>query len=416
MSNPNYTRDLTAKKTFQPKKFLGSWEMILVYILIIINVVLMTTRGDIYFAPGTIQAIIQSSLDLSFMVLGMVFILLLGDIDVSIAAIMILSAMTIGLVFQATANAALAIVCGLAAGAACGLFNGVLVAMVGMPAVIVTIASSMFFRGLVQIILGTESLKDFPSWFSSLGWDNILGVPVILWCFILATIVFGLILHKSAFGRKLYIIGNNREAAAYSGISVKKVKVQVFVIMGFMSGVSALFFIGRFGGVSSTMATGYELNTIAIAVLGGVSTAGGKGRIYGPFIAALVMEFLFYALGLYGVEANTRKIITGVVLIVAVLIPMLNDELFASFYKRFMCKNNSEIASLKLKLKADLKKYKETMNEIKADASLSADEKQKKLSELSTRQTTLKEKCRVAVEAVEKDLAHAKNSRRASQS
>lgn len=408
MSNPNYTRDLTVKKSFQPKKLFGSWEMILIYILIIINVVLMTTRGDIYFAQGTVQSIIQSSLDLSFMVLGMVFILLLGDIDVSIAAIMILSAMTIGLVFHATANAAIAIVCGLAVGAACGLFNGILVAIVGMPAVIVTIASSMFFRGLAQIILGTESLKDFPSWFSSLGWDNILNVPVILWCFILATIIFGLILHKSAFGRKLYIIGNNREAAEYSGISVKKVKLQVFIIMGFMCGVSALFFIGRFSGISSTMATGYELNTIAIAVLGGVSTSGGKGKIFGPFIAALVMEFLFYALGLYGVEANTRKIITGVVLIIAVLIPMFNDEFFASFYKRFMCKNNSEIASLKLKLKAELKKYKETMSEIKADTSLSASEKQKKLDEITAKQESLKEKCRIAVEAVEKDIAHRK--------
>jgi rhamnose transport system permease protein len=311
---------------FHLKKIWGSWEIILVYILVIINAALMIVKGNVYFTPGTIQAIIQSSLDLSFMVLGMVFILLLGDIDVSIASTMIMSAMTIGVMYNASSNSFLAILCGLAAGAACGLFNGILVALFNIPAVIVTIASSMLFRGLVQIILGTNSLKNFPLWLGTLSWDNFLGVPVILWCFIFAAVVFGLILHKTSFGRKLYLIGNNRETAVYSGIQVKKVKIQVFVIMGLMCGISSLFFIGRFSGISSTMATGYELDTIAIAVLGGVSTSGGKGRIYGPFIAALVMEFLFYALGLFGVEANTRKIITGVVLILAVIIPVIKEK------------------------------------------------------------------------------------------
>ncbi|MDR0599693.1 MAG: ABC transporter permease, partial [Treponema sp.] len=102
------------KTEFRPGKFLGSWEMILVYILLIINIVLMALKGNVYFMPGTIQAIIQSSLDLSFMVLGMVFILLLGGIDVSVASIMIMSAMTIGLVFKASSNSFLAILCGLA--------------------------------------------------------------------------------------------------------------------------------------------------------------------------------------------------------------------------------------------------------------------------------------------------------------
>jgi rhamnose transport system permease protein len=300
--------------------------MILVYILLIINIVLMALKGNVYFMSGTIQAIIQSSLDLSFMVLGMVFILLLGGIDVSVASIMIMSAMTIGLVFKASSNSFLAIFCGLAAGAACGLFNGVLVALVNMPAVIVTIASSMLFRGLVQIILGTNSLKTFPLWLGALSWENVLGVPLILWCFIAAAVIFGVVLHKTSFGRTLYLVGNNRETAAYSGIPVKKVEIQVFVIMGLMCAVSSLFFIGRFSGISSTMATGYELDTIAIAVLGGVSTSGGKGKIYGPVIATLVMEFLYYALGLFRVEANTRKIITGVVLIAAVMIPVIKEK------------------------------------------------------------------------------------------
>jgi rhamnose transport system permease protein len=321
----------TAGQGIRIKKILGSWEMVLVFLLVIINVVLMVTKSYVYFKPGTLQAIVRSSLDLSFMALGMVFVLMLGDIDVSIAATMITSAMTIGLVYQSTSNSVLAIVCGLATGAACGLFNGLLVALVNMPAVIVTIATSMLYRGMVQIIVGANSLKVFPKWISILSWDNFVQIPVILWCFIIATVIFGLALHKTKFGRQLYLIGNNRETARYSGIPVKKIKLLVFVIMGLMCAVSSIFFISRFDGITPTMAAGYELDTIAIAVLGGISPSGGKGRIAGPFIAALVMEFLIYTLGLFGVEAITRKIITGIVLIAAVMTPMISAKIAVRF-------------------------------------------------------------------------------------
>lgn len=326
MKTSETNRDLSVKKSFDLASFLGSWEMILVYMLVIINVILMIFKSGLYFAPGTITSIIQSSLDLSFMVLGMIFILLLGDIDVSIASILIASAMVFGLMYDAGVGTVVSMIACLLTGAFCGLINGFLVAKVKMPAVIVTISTSMLFRGIVQITLGVNSLKNFPSWLRHLGWSSVLGIPVILLCFIAATVIFGFILHKTKFGRTLYIVGNNRTTAQYSGISVDNVKILVFVISGCMAAVSSIFFIGRFGGVSSTMATGYELDVIAITVLGGVSTAGGKGRIYGPFIAAIVMEFLFYALGLFGMEANTRKIITGFVLIFAVLIPFMREQ------------------------------------------------------------------------------------------
>lgn len=402
MMDTGKARDLTVKRRFNLKKFLGGWEMTLVYILLLINIALITTRTELYFTPGTIQAIIQSSLDLSFMVLGMVFILLLGDIDVSIASVMIASAMTVGLVYQSTGSDVLGIIAGLATGVVCGLFNGVLVAVVKMPAVIVTIASSMFFRGMVQIILGVNSLKEFPSWFSSLGWDNIAGIPIILWCFIIATIIFGLILHKTKFGRQLYIIGNNAEAAIYSGIPVRKIKIKVFCIMGFMCGVSSIFFIGRFGGVSSTMGTGYELDVIAIAVLGGVSTMGGKGRIYGPFIAALVMEFLFYALGLYGVEANTRKIITGIVLIIAVLIPKLNRQFLNDLYLRFFCRGDRSIASIHYKMQIETDALSEKIRAIRFDNTLSKEDKRRKTAELSDNIKAVREKAKADVSAAKR--------------
>ncbi|MBE6903737.1 MAG: ABC transporter permease [Ruminococcaceae bacterium] len=314
------TRDLTVKKKFDLSKFLVSWEMILVYILIFINIILMLTKPNLYFSSGTITSIIQSGMDLSFMVLGMIFILMIGDIDVSTASTMIACAMTTGLIFQSGAGAFFAILGGLLTGILCGAINGTLVALCKMPSVIVTIATSLVFRGIVRIILDVNVLKSYPSWLSKLSWGNIFGIPFSLIIFILASIGFAICLHKSRFGRKLYMIGNSTEVSRYSGIRVKTIKIIVFIIMGIMAFVSSLFFIGRMGSISSDMGIGYELNVIAIAVLGGISTNGGKGRVYGCIISTLIIAFLNYSLGLLGIESNTRTIVVGLILIIAVLI------------------------------------------------------------------------------------------------
>ena len=159
-------RDLSVKQGFKLSKFLVSWEMVLIYILLLINVVLMVSRTNLYFSPGTIQAIIQSGMDVCPLVLGMILILMLGDIDVSVASTMIFASMATGLCCQAGMPAFVGVIVGIAAGALCGLFNGYFVAYVEMPAVIVTIATSMLFRGIVKIILDVDVVqrnrKDHP--------------------------------------------------------------------------------------------------------------------------------------------------------------------------------------------------------------------------------------------------------------
>ncbi len=318
--------NLTVKDRFDLRKYLVQWEMLLVYILILINAVLMLTKSDLYFAPGTIQSIIQSGMDLSPLVLGMIFILMIGDIDVSVASIMIMASMATGLSMDAGLPVIVSVLLGIAAGGLCGAFNGFLIAYLKMPSVIVTISTSMLFRGIVKIILDVNVLKNFPEFYVRIAWTNILGIPVALICFLLMAVIFMIVLHKSAFGRKLYIIGNNATCAAYSGINVERTKLAVFILMGIMAGITSIFFVGRMGGgVSSTMGTGYELDAIAICVLGGISTNGGKGKVYGPIIATLIMTFLSYSLGLMGVDANSRKIMIGFILIVAVLIPNLKS-------------------------------------------------------------------------------------------
>lgn len=397
MSNENKVpvRDLTVKEKFKLSKFLVKWEMVLVYILILINVILATSRPGLYFAPGTIQSIIQSGMDVAPLMLGMIFILMLGDIDVSVAANMIFSAMVTGLTMDAGLPMILCVVLGLVAGTALGAFNGFFVAYVKMPAVIVTISTSMLFRGIVKIILDVNVLKNFPAFYRAIAWTNIAGVPISMILFLLMALVFVYILHKSRFGRKLYIIGNNPTVATYSGISVERTKMTVFMLMGFMAGVASIFFVGRMGGgVSSTMGTGYEMDAIAICVLGGISTSGGKGKVYGPIIGAFIMTFLQYTLGLMGVDANSRKIVTGFILIIAVLIPNVNRKLLASLKLKFIYKNNKNVEALNIKTAEEVKMLKELIAATKKDAKLSESEKAEKVKKHEEKIADLKAKCK----------------------
>lgn len=398
-------RDLAVKEKFKLSKFLVKWEMILVYILLAINLVLIVTRSDLYFSSGTIQSIIQSGMDLSPLVLGMIFVLMLGDIDVSVAATMIVSSMVTGLMMDAGIPMAACVILGILAGGTCGAFNGFLIAYIKMPAVIVTISTSMLFRGVVKIILDVNVLKNFPSFYAGIAWTNIFGIPLALICFLVMAVIFMLVLHKSPFGRKLYIIGNNPTVATYSGISVERTKIIVFILMGIMAGIASIFFVGRMGGgVSSTMGTGYELDAIAICVLGGISTNGGKGKVYGPVIGTLIMAFLIYTLGLMGVDANSRKILTGIILIVAVLIPSVNKQLMDTIKLKLFYFNNKNIEAVNVKAAEEVKNIKTLIAETRKDAKLNEADKAAKVKKYEEKIAGIQTKCKETTETLRAEI------------
>ena len=388
-------RDLTIKQGFKLSKFLVSWEMVLVYILVLINLVLISMKPNLYFALGTVQSIIQAGMDVCPLVLGMILILMIGDIDVSAASTMIFASMATGLCMDAGMPAFVAVIMAIVAGMACGAFNGFFVAYMGMPAVITTISTQMLFRGIVKIVLDVNVLKNFPAFYTVIGWRNIGPIPVAMALFLVMAVGFWFLLQKSKFGRTLYIIGNNPTCAEYSGINVKLTKLIVFMIMGAMSGVASIFFVGRMGGsVSSTMGTGYEMTAIAICVLGGVSTNGGKGKVYGPVIATFIFTFLTYTLGLLNVDANSRKIVTGLILIIAVLIPNVNKKLIADLKLKFVYKGNKNVEALNIKTEAEVKALKAEIAEAKKDASLSESAKNDKIKKAEEKIAALQKKCK----------------------
>ena len=137
--------------------------------------------------------------------------------------------------------------------------------------------------------------------------------------FAVFAVFFALLLHKTTFGRRVYAIGNNATASRFSGVQVDKIKIIIFTMVGFMCGITALFLTSRMGSTRPNVALGYELDIIATVVLGGISTAGGKGRIGGPILAIFVIGYLRYGLGLINVPSQVLLIVIGLLLVAAVL-------------------------------------------------------------------------------------------------
>lgn len=303
---------------FKLGRFLLQWEMILIYIFIFFNIALYVMNGEVF--TNSYTSIIQAGMDLSFMIFPMIFILLLGDIDVSVGSVLCISGMALGMVYEATGNTFLSIAVCLLTGAAAGFINGFFITRFKeISAVIVTIAGMLFYRGIAKIVLDVKSLTKFPDWFGDLGYSLFLGLPISLWAFAVFAIIFAMILHGTSFGRMIYAIGNNKDSSYYSGVKVNKIKWIVFTLMGLMAAVSSIFYLGRSPSVVANIGEGYELRVIAICVLGGVSTSGGKGKVFGPIIGVFIMVFLDKLLGYNGVQPAARIMAVGVLLILALL-------------------------------------------------------------------------------------------------
>jgi rhamnose transport system permease protein len=314
------------KKSFSLKTFFLQWEWLLVLLFILVNII-NTSLSPYYLDFNSLRDATMTFLDKAFMVFPMVFIIILRDIDISVASIVALASVIMAHLYSLGVPMELAVVICLFVGAICGLINGLLIVKFKeLSAVIVTLSTMIIYRGIAYIILEDQSAGSFPEWFGFLGWGYVFGIPFILIAFIVMAVIFGLLLHKTTFGRRVYAIGNNPTAARFSGVQVDKIKIIVFTLAGIMAAITALFLTSRMGSTRPNVATGYELDVIAMVVLGGISTAGGKGRMLGAIIAVFLIGFLRNGLGLINMPAQVLMIIIGLLLIFAVMVPNLKPK------------------------------------------------------------------------------------------
>lgn len=316
-------RTIANKKHWTLKGAILQWEWLLA-LLIAAVFVMNASLSDYFLDYGNLRDATMGFLDKAFIVLPMAFIILMGDIDISVASIVTLSSVIMADLYNHGMPMPLAMVVCLLVGTLCGFVNGLLIVRFKeLSSVIVTLATMIIYRGIAYILLKDQASGKFPDWFQYLGWDYVGGVPFILIAFVVFALGFWWLLHRSAFGRRVYAIGSNATASRYSGVQVDKIKVVVFTLAGLMSAITALFLTSRMGSTRPNIATGYELEVIAMVVLGGISTAGGKGRMLGAILAVFLVGFLRYGLGLQNVSAQTLLIILGLLLIVSVAIPQL---------------------------------------------------------------------------------------------
>ncbi|WP_342431272.1 ABC transporter permease [Neobacillus sp. FSL H8-0543] len=317
------------KKEFSFKKFFLQWEWMLILLFIVVNIINISL-SPYYWDFNNLRDATMTFLDKAFIVFPMVLIMILRDIDISVASIVALASVIMAHLYTLGVPMEIAVVICLTVGAICGLINGLLIVKFKeLSAVIVTLATMIIYRGIAYIILEDQSAGSFPEWFGFFGWGYVFGIPFILIAFVVLAVCFGLVLHITTFGRRVYAIGNNPTASRFSGVQVDKIKIIVFTLAGLMAAITALFLTSRMGSTRPNIAQGYELDVIAMVVLGGISTAGGKGKMLGAIIAVFLIGYLRYGLGLINIPAQVLMIIIGLLLVMAVMIPNLKPKVKA---------------------------------------------------------------------------------------
>lgn len=264
--------------------------------------------------------------------LPMTAIIVTGEIDLSVASIVGFSSVLTGVLTQAGVSFGLTIVLAIAAGVLCGFINGWLVTRVGLPSLAVTIGTLALYRGLAVGLLGTTAVTDFPEFWTDLAKAKLgsTGIPVVVVLFVLLAIAFAVMLHFTKFGRGVYVIGLSPEAARFSGVNVARTKLWLFVLSGAVAALAGIYYTLRYGSARGDNATGMEMQIIAAVLLGGVSIFGGRGALHGVIAGVLLIGVLGSALRLANVTADVINIITGVLLIAAVI----SSSIFAAFKSR----------------------------------------------------------------------------------
>jgi rhamnose transport system permease protein len=300
---------------------LARWESVLV--LLLLAICCANSLASPYFLDvRNLLDSTQSFSEKSIIALGMALVIVGRDIDLSVASMVALCSTVIGwLATQGVGTAGL-LGASILSGAALGMINGALVTGFGLPAIVVTIGTVSLFRGISYIVLGDGAYTAFPEGFDRLGQGYFLEVvPYELLVLLGLAALFYVLLHRTRIGRNLYAYGQNPDAARYSGIDVAAHRFWFFTLNGAMSGLAAALLTSRIGATRPNMALGWDLEVIAIVLLGGVGIAGGTGRMSGVILAIFVMGMLTFGLGLRNVPGVAMSIVVGGLLIASVALP-----------------------------------------------------------------------------------------------
>ena len=321
------TRQIPDRLTHPFRAALFSWQSLL--FLIAVAIFILNCFATPYFlSPWSLSDATFNFTEKALIALAMALVIISGEIDLSVAAIIAFASTMMGFALQFGVGTPGLVAVGLLTGLVCGAFNGALVTGLGLPSIVVTIGTMSFFRGLSFIVLGDQAYKGYPDSFAFFGQGYVwwvISFEFIL--FLIMAVLFYILLHRSNFGRRVFVIGNNPVAAEFSGVRVRRTKLILFCLTGIMSGVAAVLLTSRLGSTRPSIAQGWELEVITMVVLGGVSILGGAGSILGVVLAAFIMGLVTFGLGLLNVPGIVMSIVIGGLLIAVIALPILAARL-----------------------------------------------------------------------------------------
>jgi rhamnose transport system permease protein len=305
------------------------WESMLAAVLMV-EFVLFANLSPYFLDVYTLSDATFNFTERAIVALPLAMLIIAGEIDISIAAIIALSSVSMGLAASSGAGTGAIVCTGLGTGLAAGILNGALVTVGRVPSIVATIGTMTLFRGAAYAVLGDRVLKDYPESFAIFGQGYIVGaLSVELALFMAFALLSGLFLHYTRWGRTIFAVGANPVASRFAGVPVNRYRFALFALTGLFCGLAAVLLTSRLGSTRPSIAQGWELEIISMVILGGVSVWGGKGSILGVVLAALVFGLITFGLGLMNIPGIVMSIFVGALLILVVAVPAVLGRLKA---------------------------------------------------------------------------------------
>lgn len=300
-------------------------EFSLLAVILVFGVV-MTFVSPVFLTEGNMVALFLGLSIEGLIAIGMVLVMITGGFDLSVGSNLAFTGVVAGLLLTSGVSAPAAILVALLASLVVGLLNGLMVARLGINAFIATLGMSMTLRGLLLVLAHGKTVLDLPDSFNVIGQGELLGVQWPVWIMLVTLIAMDLLVRNAKFFRQSYYVGGNPRAARLSGMNVARVQIVNFCIVAFLAGLAGVLTTARFGAASMTIGSGTELRVITAAIIGGASLSGGEGTVLGAFLGALFMSLVANVLNLVGVDVYWQNLVTGLILISAVLIDVVSQR------------------------------------------------------------------------------------------
>jgi ribose transport system permease protein len=290
--------------------------------LVVLIVLLSATAGDKFLSPQNFINVSRQASYVGIMAVGMVFVIAMGDIDLSVGSIWMLSSVMMAIALRDNYNIWIAVIVCLIVATLCGLVNGALSVALGIPTIIVTLGTLSLYRGLGLVVTNATPVSGYnlETWFFTWigGRDPVFGVWISVWAMLIVGVLGWILFNHTPFGRRVQAIGSNRQAALFSGIRIARTRIMVMTLMGFIVGIAAVVALAFNRNGSPTVGAGTELGVIAATIIGGTALSGGSGSVLGAILGALIIALIQNGLALLAVPPAWSTAVTGIVIIVAV--------------------------------------------------------------------------------------------------